>query len=173
MAQQRQHAVADQVDGGLVAGDQQQPQHGQHLALVQPVALFLRLGQPAQYIVLRLGATLLDDRREIGIEIGGGALGILAFRLADGRFENARAAVGPAPEPGAVFRRDPQHLGDDDHRQRLGDRLHEVEAGQVLDAVQKLVHQAPDMRLQRIDRPRRERLAHQRTQAAVVRRVQR
>ena len=35
MPQQRQHAVADQGDGGLVAGDQHRDQVGQHLLFVQ------------------------------------------------------------------------------------------------------------------------------------------
>ena len=173
MLQQRQHAVADQVDGGLVAGDQQQPQHGEHLALVEPVSLFLGAGKPAQYVFLRVGAAFPDDRLEIGVEIVGGENGVRAFLGADRRLQYARAAVGPAPEARPVFRRHAQHFRDHDHRQRLGDDFHEVETGQVVDPVQKLVHEAADMRLQRIHRPWRECLADQPPQAAVVRWVER
>ena len=66
--QKRQHAVADQVRGGLVAGNQQQAQHQQHLALGEGVSLLLRLGEGADDVVPGLAAPGLDDGHEIGVE---------------------------------------------------------------------------------------------------------
>ena len=170
--QERQHAVADQVGRGLVAGDEQQPQHGQHLALRQRVAGLFRLREGADDVVARLAPAGLDDRQEVGVE--GRARGVRASPLprADERLQDARAGVRPLREARPVLRRHPQHLRNHDHRKRTGHRAHQVEAGRVVDGVEELVHHRPDVRLEGVDDPRRERLVDQGPQARVVRRIE-
>ena len=42
MLEQGERAIADQIDRGLVTGNEQEQAHGEQLALIQPVALALR-----------------------------------------------------------------------------------------------------------------------------------
>ena len=95
VAKQGEEAVADEVGGGLVAGDDQQAQHVQHLALGEPFAFVLGLDECAQDVVAGVGAPLLDDRAEVGVERlrGGGADASLAHP--DGGFEQPRALRRP------------------------------------------------------------------------------
>ena len=170
--EERQHAVADEVGRRLVAGDEQQAQHGQRLALRQRVAGLLRTGEGADDVVARLAPAGLDDRQEVGVE--GLARGGCARPLPrpDERLENARAVVRPLREAGPVLGRHPQHLRDHDHRERTGHGAHQVEAGRIVHGVEQLVHHRPDVRLEGVDHPRRERLVDQRPQARVVRRIE-
>ena len=70
------------------------------------------------------------------------------------------------------MRRQPQHLGNHDHRQRTGHRRHQVEAGRVGDGVEQFDHDPPDMGLEGVDGPRGKGLIDQDPQARMLRRVQ-
>ena len=78
--QQRQHAVADQVRGGLVAGNQQQAQHQEHLALGEGISLLFRLGEGADDVVPGVAAPGLNDGHEVGVERLAGGNGPLLSR---------------------------------------------------------------------------------------------
>ena len=90
VVEQRQHAVADQVGGGLVAGDQQEAQHVQHLALAQPLAAVLGMGERAQDVVAGRRRTLLDDWPEPGVERLAGRCAAPREGCAWGRTSSAR-----------------------------------------------------------------------------------
>jgi hypothetical protein len=77
VAQQRQRAVADEVDRGLVAGQVEQQHLVQQLVTREPVAVLLRRDQGGQHVVGRVGPLPVDG----GLDVGGHALA----RLHDGR----------------------------------------------------------------------------------------
>ena len=58
MAQQRQHAVADQVDRRLVAGDEEEDAGGEQLVLAQLVAGLLGGDEAGEHVVARRRAAL-------------------------------------------------------------------------------------------------------------------
>ena len=43
MLEQSEHSIANQVDGRLMSGHEEQEDHGQHFVLAQPVAVLARL----------------------------------------------------------------------------------------------------------------------------------
>ena len=137
VAQQREHPVADQVGGGLVAGDQEQAQHVERLALGQPLALVLHLHQRAQDVVAGLDPALRDNRPEIRVELAGGVHGDGALAGTDRGLQQPGALIRPEPEPVPVLRRYAQHLRDHDDRQGLGERGHEIEARCGVDLVEE------------------------------------
>ena len=61
MLHEREQAVADQVHRRLVAGEEQQQHDAAQLLLGQDVARLLDREQPADEIVLRLGAPRLEQ----------------------------------------------------------------------------------------------------------------
>ena len=81
----------------------------------------------------------------------------------------AEQRVGPRAEQPAVGGGDAEQLGDHDHRQRVGQRVDQVEP--LADLVEQLGGQLGDARLEAGHDPRRERLADQGPQLAVLRRV--
>ena len=171
IAEQREHAVADEVGGGLVARDEQQAEHVQHLLPGEDVAFLLRLHEGAHDVILGFRAPGLDDGPEVVAERLPGLGPDRALPRADRRLEEAGALVRPDPEPRPVLRPHPQHLRDHDDRQRIRHRLHEIEAGRV-HLVQQGVREAADLRLQGVDRPPGERLVDEGAQPGVVRRVE-
>src|SRR5918998_3586694 len=68
MLQESERGAGDQVDGGFVAGHQEQERHGQELVLAQPVARLLSPDQRRDEIVLGLGATPLHEFAEVPYE---------------------------------------------------------------------------------------------------------
>ena len=119
VGEQRQHSVTDQIGGGLVAGDQQEPQEVQHLALAEALAAVLGVGQRAQDVVAGRTPALGDERPEIRVERLLRVLGDGALAEARRRLQQPGALRRPELEAVPVLRRDAQHLGDDDDRQGL------------------------------------------------------
>ena len=167
-AKEREDAVADEVGGGLVSGDEEQAKQVQHLAPAQALAPVLGLREGAQEVVARGLAPLLDDRAEIGVEGCRGGIAEPAFAHADGGFEQARAPGRPVLESGPVFGRHAEHLGDDDDGQGLGKGRHEVEGGGIADVVEQRAHDGADAGLERGDRLAGEGAVQQRPQPRVV-----
>ena len=147
-------------------------QQRQHFALGQAVACLFRLREGADDVVPRFGAPRLDDLEEVLVERLRSAGRDLPFPRAKRRLQQASALCRPRLEPGAVFRRHAEHLGDDDHGQRRGDRLREIEPRQVADGVQQRRRVRADMRLEPGDRTPRECPVDEIPQPRVVRRVQ-
>ena len=91
MAQQGKDAVADQVGGGLAAGDHEEARRVEHLASAQALGILLDLDQGAQDVLARRLAALCDDATEIGIERLGGLAADPAFAFSDRRLEQPGA----------------------------------------------------------------------------------
>ena len=68
MAQEREHAVADEIDGRLVAGDEQQRARAEHLVLGEGVALLLGVHERGEHVVARVGAASGDELAEVLVE---------------------------------------------------------------------------------------------------------
>ena len=90
----------------LVAGDQQETQHVQHLALAQPLAAVLGVGQRAQDVVAGRVPALRDDSPEIRVELPRRLLGDRALTAAHRRLQQAGALHRPELEAVAVLGRD-------------------------------------------------------------------
>ena len=69
LAQHGDGAVADEVHGGLVAGDEQQHHGGAQLLLGELVALLLGREQRREEVVARVGPALLEDAVEVVDEL--------------------------------------------------------------------------------------------------------
>ena len=139
MAEQRQHAVADQITRGLVARYQDQQHGGQQLLAGQPVAFLLGRQQGANNVVPRLSPPFLHDGLEVGEQLLAGTSNVLDLRGREDRLDDERDVVGPALETVHVLCRHAQHLGDHRHRQRVaegGDQVDTIMAG---DRIQKPV----------------------------------
>ena len=148
MREQRQRAVADQIGGGFVSGHQQQQAGVEQFAEGKRVSFFLGLHQRRDQILPRRAPPHLHHLHEIGLE----SLPTLHV-LRHARFVLAGShdvdhVIGPALEVIPAFRINPQHLGDHDHRQRIGEVLNEVEGPFVNYGIQQLVRDHPDTRLQ-------------------------
>ena len=69
MREQVEHGVADQTDGRLVTGDDQQDDHPEHLLLGEGVALVAGGQERADEVVRRRGAARGEELAEIGDEL--------------------------------------------------------------------------------------------------------
>ena len=156
---------------GLVAGNQQQAKHGKQFRQAELVSLLFRRHQTADQVVLRFAPPLLDDVHKILVQLVAGFRDQAPLFLGNVRLKAARPVAGPDLELRPVLRRHPQQFGNDDHRQRRGDRLHEVEAGRIVDPVEQVVGDRTDASCQALDNRRREGAADQRPQPRVDRRV--
>src|SRR2546430_7519698 len=65
MLEQRQHAVADQIDCRLVSGDDEQEDGRNELGLVEGISTLLGLHQAARQITARMGALVGQQRFDI------------------------------------------------------------------------------------------------------------
>ena len=128
LAEQGEHAVADQVRRGLVAGEQQQVAGREQLGVAQRVALLLRLDHRADQVVARRAAAIRDGVGEVAEEAAGRPrwrrARASALGDADARDQRAR----PLAELAVVADRDAEQLGDHDRGQRLGEVVDQVEA---------------------------------------------
>jgi hypothetical protein len=147
-------AVADQVAGGLVAGEQQHGGEHQQLGLAEVLAVVLGGTQGGQQVVLRLGAARGDQRGDVGGELveAPGDRGELAGRgsRARGTRRSSRRRGGPGPGP----RRHAEHLHDDRRGQRDRQRGHQLDRAGLGGAVEGLAHELLDARAQPLDRAR-------------------
>ena len=175
MLEQLEDRVADQVRRRLVAGDQDEDQHRDHLVVREPRALDLRLDQAGEQILARVaaafvgedaevGAHLLADPRQLGESFLGGSHEEAAAQVGDGE-------VGPCLELRAVGGWHADDLGDEDHRQRIGQRGDEIGLALLERLVEKLVGDLAHARLEAANDARRERLVDQAAQARVLGRI--
>ena len=175
MVEQLDHRVADESGRGLVAGHQQQDEHADHLVVAQLRALDLGLHQPGEEILARSPAPFVGESREVLPHLADQA-SQLAQALRRRRHEEAvpevgDRGVGPRLELLAVLGRDTDDLGDDDDRQRIGERPHEVDLACVESPVDQLVGDLAHARLEAADDTRGEGLVHQAAQPRVLRRI--
>src|SRR5208282_2849197 len=81
IARQRQRPVADQIGGGLVAGQQQQQNELQQLARAQRFALFVRGDERAYQVGSRLRAALFNFLQKIGAQLAHRGLDVLGLGM--------------------------------------------------------------------------------------------
>ena len=127
IAVQRQQTVADQVDGGLVAGAEQQDDVGGQLLVGELAAVFLGLHQLRRQIVAGILPPQLEQLLEIhlGHRVGGIAL-LDLFRRQRHRIENAAAVARAGIEQLAMLLGNPEHVADDGDRQAEREILDQV-----------------------------------------------
>ena len=164
--------VADQVDRGLVPGDEEEHAGGDQLTLAELVALFLGRDEAGEQIRLRILPARGDEGAEI---VGEGKAGVPAARDdigvggQDARVEAPRDVGGPVLEHVLIRGGDAQHLADHPDGKRVGEVLDHVHGAGALDPVEEAVHDLLDVRAHHLDDPRREGAAHERAQTRVVR----
>ena len=104
MAQQGERAVADQVDGRLVAGHVEQHDERQELLDAQPVARLLGHEERRQHVVAEVGPSGLDDLGEVGDQLGDRRVAGVERLERGGRFERGREGLAPVADlVGAVL----------------------------------------------------------------------
>ena len=165
MGKEVEHRVADQADGRLVAGDDEEHDGAEQLVLAEGVALVSGTDEGADQIVPRLGAAFGEEILQVRHELGH----LLEEALQRLRLEHGRDdRVRPGPEPFLIGGRHAEELGDDGNRQRKRVLRREVHLTARLDGVEQLVGDRLDARPQLLDHPRREGLRHESPQAAVI-----
>ena len=128
MAQQRVRRVADQVRGRLVAGYEQQQHEQRHLGRAQTRPILHR-NEDADQIVAGLLGALRHDAPNVLREVLHG-VGEAAGEGVDVPRRARRAGddpVGPSLEMVSLLRFHAEHLADHAHRQRHGERRHQVD----------------------------------------------
>jgi hypothetical protein len=100
--EEREGTEGDRVDGGLVAGHQQDQRDHDHLVVVEVALLHLACDQLVQQAVLGLGLLLPDQAVQIGVELAEGRVGLrrrrCAHEIAGALLEEAVVAVRDAEE---------------------------------------------------------------------------
>ena len=174
MAQQRQGAVADEIDRRLVTGHQQQDAGREQLLLVQLVTRLLGGDERRQQVAARRGAALGDEAPEVvgeGATRRHAALTHLGVRRQQDRVEAARDVETPALEALVVRHRDAQHLADHDDRQRIGELLDQIHRVVVVHLRQEAIDDLLDVRPEHLHHARGEGLAHETAQPGVIGRI--
>jgi hypothetical protein len=171
VAQQRQRAVGDQVDGRLVAGHQQQHAHRQQLPLAELAALVLGGDQRREQVTGRMGAALGDQLTQVAVQRQPRLQRPLQRVGGHQRVQQVDQRPRPGPEPVPVGLRHAEQLADHRDGQGVGEVLGHVHRARAGDPFQQFRHDHLDPRSQPLHRPRRERLADQRSQPRVVGRV--
>jgi hypothetical protein len=122
VAQQGEHAVGDQVDGGLVAGDEQQRYGAQELSLVHPSGRVIAGHQPGEQVVRGVGPARGDEPAQVLEHLQGGLRGLPHLLLAHALcwVKAARKSRRPAVEARLILARDAEQFADHRHRQRVG-----------------------------------------------------
>ena len=128
VAQQREHAVGDEVDGGLVAGDEQQDQRGDQFAALHPPVRAVVGDQPGQQVVAWVGAAALRQLDQVRAELLERVVGLLLQLLGRrvGPTESTIAST-QALEARLVLARHAEQLADHRDRERVGEVVDEVE----------------------------------------------
>ena len=151
------------------------PDEADDLLVGQPLPVHLGLDQLAGEVGAPVGPSGLDVVQEVGVHLPHRRRDGLQRLLADlghrlvGVDLLAEQHVGPLAEQSPVGGGNAEQLGDHDHRQRVRQRVDQVEP--LANLVQQLGCQLGDARLQAGHDPWGERLADQCSQLAVLRRI--
>jgi hypothetical protein len=116
-------------------------------------------------VILGLEATPLDHLGEVGFELR------LRHTRVDLARDGAHDVVRPLPEDAAVFARDAQHLGDDDHRYRDGVLLDQVRPAELQHGIDPLPCELAHQRIAGLDGAWREGPRDDGAKAGVIGRI--
>ena len=172
MAQQGERAVADQVDGRLVAGHVEQHDERQELLDAQPVARLLGHEERRQHVVAEVGPSGLDHLGEVGDELGDRRVAGVERLEGGGRFERGGEGLAPVADLVGAVLRQVEQVGDHLERHREGQFVDELHLAPLGRPVEHGIDLGLDAAAQRVDRRRGERLADEPPQAGVVGRIE-
>ena len=125
-----------------------------------------------EQVFARLLAPFRDHVTQIGREIRRRLIGIQFGLVGDIVHIHGHHAVGPVEQLRRHFRRQPDHFGNHDGRDRRGEGLDQINALLAFEPIDDLVRQLPDARTQLLHLPRHESTVHQRPQPRMGRRLQ-
>jgi hypothetical protein len=172
VAQQRDGPVADQAGGGVVSGDDQLEDRGEHLLLAEGVVAVGGGDEVGDHVLAGFGALAAEERGEV-VDDRSGRLHRFRRWLRPRR--RGEQDAEPPAEVGAVGFRDAEQLADHGERQRervAGDQVDgPVRAPVGFQVGEQGVDDRPDAGLQRVDAPPVERGHRQPPQPGVVGRV--
>ncbi len=150
MAEEQGEAVAEEVGGGLEAGDQEQDEVAQQLLAGDPVrGVGGDPGQVADQVAGRPGQPLGDQLREVGVQFVRGGIGRGQFAEVLDQLQGDGEVRGEAPEAVAVGDGDAEQFADHLDREPEGEGVHEVDGRTVGAPVVQLVEQPGDRRRDR------------------------
>ncbi|KJY30287.1 hypothetical protein [Streptomyces sp. NRRL S-495] len=150
MAEEQGEAVAEEVGGGLEAGDQEEDEVAQQFLAGDPVrGVGGDPGQVADQVAGRPGQPLGDQLREVGLQFLRGGVGGGQFAEVLDELQRDGEIRGEAPETVAVGGGDTEQFADHLDREAEGEGVHEVDGGAVGAPVGQFVEQPGDRRLDR------------------------
>ena len=175
MPQQREHPIANQIHGGLMAGDQQQRGGREEVGVLHPSLGVGISRHPGKQIVTWMLSVALDQPGHILVQVIEGLFPLLAL-LFGLRSQTFHEQGGPHVKLRFIFQWDAQDPANHRHRQGIGEALDEIELALPLHLVEKRGDDAQDLGTQLLQVLRafwRTKVAHrQPTQAVVLRGVQ-
>ncbi len=166
MGEQRGDGVADEMDGVLVSGDEDEEGQGHQLVLAQAVFLVAYGDERGEQVVARAPSPVREEAGEEGeqpadgVTRPGGACGV-----------GCHQRVGPGTEVGPAVLGDAQEVADHGDRQRGGVGGDQVELLVPAPRVEEPVRDASHGVAQLLDAAGSERLGDQPADPRVVRRV--
>jgi len=134
----------------------------------EPVAVLLGLDQGREQVIGRIQPLPLDDRVEVSVERGVGREGRGQLVVTQDRIERLHYRAGPFADLILVGLGHSQHLGDDVEGKRERQSVDDIGDAFGRHRVERLLDHLLDPRPQRLDRPRREGLAHEPAKPRVV-----
>jgi hypothetical protein len=165
--EQGQGAATDQVRGRVVAGEEQQEDHGEHLLVAELVAFVIGPHERRDQAVVRIAAALVGQPLEQAQH---------ALRRGEGNQELDRAGagalgepLGPSVEGIAILRADAEHVRDHSQRQRRGELVNQVDAPLSAEVIDEALDHSLDIGCHLLDHLGRERPADETAQSLVVR----
>ena len=172
IAVQRQQPVADQVDGGLVAGAEQQNDIGGQFLIGELAAVFLGLHQLRGQVVAGVLPPQLEQLLEIHLGHQRCWHWPARFRLGQRhRIEQASAVARTGVEHLAMLLGNSEHVADDRDRQPERKILDQVHMALVDNAIQRFIDDLLDARTHVLDPARGKRFHDQAAQPRVVGRI--
>jgi hypothetical protein len=170
MAEQGDRPVADETGGGVMPGDGELEDRGQHLLLVQRIALVTCPDEVGDQVLARLGALAVEQVGQVPHDVRRGRdRARRRFGRGGGRQERGE----PGAELGPVLLGDAQQLADHGEGQWEGEACDQVDDGvaAAVQLVEQVVDERLDARPQRGDPWSAERGRGQPAQPGVVGRV--
>src|SRR5262245_9590109 len=168
MFEEREHAIADEVHRGLVAGNEEQKDHREKFILGELVTRFLGFHQSTNKIVFRTRPALFNDLANVGEESESGR----NYGNSLPRCRDASHRIGPTVKLVAVIDRHSEQLRNDRSWQGESEIADHIHAAVLLNFVEQLVCKNLNSRAKLFNQTRCECFVYQRSQSSVIRWIQ-